>query len=56
MEIQSTYALFARGSPRKEIEISPQVGDLNLGEDLNLLKICKGMLEMWKRRELQETM
>jgi hypothetical protein len=43
-------------APKKEIEISPQVGDLNLGEDLNLQKICKGMLEMWKRRALQETM
>jgi hypothetical protein len=44
-------------APRKEIDLSPQVGDLNLGEDLNLSwKICKGMLEMWKRRALQETM
>jgi hypothetical protein len=38
MEGRSTDALFARGAPKKEIEIIPQVGDLNLGEDINLLE------------------
>jgi hypothetical protein len=30
--------------------------DLSLRVDLNLLEIFKGMLEMWKRRALQEEM
>jgi hypothetical protein len=40
--------------PRKEIDLISQVGDLSLRVDLNLWKVCKGMLEMWKRRALQE--
>jgi hypothetical protein len=43
-------------APRKEIDPSPQVGDLNLREDLNIPKVCKDMLEMRKRRALQEAM
>jgi hypothetical protein len=27
---------FQEDAPRKEVYLSPQVGDLNLGEDLNL--------------------
>jgi hypothetical protein len=38
MESKSTNALFQEDNPRKEIDLSPQVGDINLGEDLNLLE------------------
>jgi hypothetical protein len=43
-----------KDASRKEIDLSPQGGDPNLREYQNMLEICKGMLEMWKRRELQE--
>ena len=36
MEGQSTYSLIQEDTPKKEIEISSQVGDLNLGEDINV--------------------
>jgi hypothetical protein len=49
MEGQSTDALFARGRSQET-----QVGDISLREDSSLWKVCKGMLEMWKRRALQE--
>jgi hypothetical protein len=35
-------------APRKEIDLSPQVGDLSLRVDLNLRKACKGIMEIWK--------
>jgi hypothetical protein len=41
-------------APMKEIDLSSQVGDLSIMVDLNIPKVCKGMLEMWKRRALQE--
>jgi hypothetical protein len=43
-------------APIIEIDLSYQVGNLSLRVDLNLQKVCKGMLEMWKRRALQEAM
>ena len=43
-------------TPRKGIDLSPQVGDLSIRVNIISWKVCKGMLEMWKRRELQEAM
>jgi hypothetical protein len=45
-EVSTLFLEEMRWENMKEIDLSPQVGD----------QFCKGMLEMWKRRELQEAM
>ena len=38
VEGQSTFALFARGCSQGNKYLSPQVGDLNIKEDINILE------------------